>query len=182
MTVERLVTLLRAVGVSISKRQVMRLLIVRQDGFLAETRALLRAGLEVADWVRVDDTDARHCGVNAVCMQIGNGAFARFATTGSKSRLNFHDPLRAGHTNYVINDAALDYMREHHLARPVIQQLATVPRFLFADQAAWTCHLDHLGIADPQVTPDPVCIATEGAPQGAVNAHGFQCEAVVISD
>ena len=37
VTVERLVSLLQAVGVSISKRQVMRLLIDQQDGFLPET-------------------------------------------------------------------------------------------------------------------------------------------------
>jgi hypothetical protein len=109
VTVERQVTLLQAIGVSISKRQVMRLLIDGQDAFLAETREVLRAGLATADWVTVDDTGARHGGVNAVCTQIGNDNFAWFGTTGSKSRLNFLDLLRAGHTDYVINDAALDY-------------------------------------------------------------------------
>jgi hypothetical protein len=67
VTVERLVTLLQAIGVSISKRQVMRLLIDQQDGFLTETREVLRAGLETADWVTVDDTGARHRGANGVC-------------------------------------------------------------------------------------------------------------------
>ena len=42
--------------------------------------------------------------------------------------------------------------------------------------------LSSLGIADLQVTPDPVRVATEGALWGAVNAHGFLCEAVVVSD
>jgi len=54
VTVERLVTLLQAVGVSISKRQVMRLLIDQQDGFLSETMETLRAGLSTADWITVD--------------------------------------------------------------------------------------------------------------------------------
>ena len=67
----------------------------------------------------MDDTGARHRGANAVCTQIGNDSFAWFGTTGSKSRLNFLDLLRAGHTDYVVNDAALDYMREHALAGPV---------------------------------------------------------------
>ena len=60
-----LVTQLQAIGVSISKRQVMRLLIDGQDDFLAETREVLRAGLETADWITVDDTGARHRGANA---------------------------------------------------------------------------------------------------------------------
>jgi hypothetical protein len=83
VTVERLVTQLQAIGVSISKRQVMRLLIDGQDAFLDETREVLRAGLETANWVTVDDTGARHRGANAVCTQIGNDSFAWFATTGS---------------------------------------------------------------------------------------------------
>jgi hypothetical protein len=39
---------------------------------------VLRAGLETADWVTVDDTSARHRGANAVCTQIGNDTFAWF--------------------------------------------------------------------------------------------------------
>lgn len=182
VTVERLVTQLQAIGVSISKRQVMRLLIDGQDAFLDETRAVLRAGLATAKWISVDDTGARHRGTNAVCTQIGNDSFAWFGTTGSKSRLNFLDLLRAGHTDYVINDAALDYMRDHALAGPVIRQLLTHPQRRFADQSAWTRHLEQLGIADLLVNPDPVRIATEGALWGAVSAHGFLCEAVVVSD
>ncbi len=33
-----------------------------------------------------------------------------------------------------------------------------------------------------QVTPDPVCIAPEGALWGAVMAHGFLQDAVIVSD
>jgi len=182
VTVERLVTLLQAIGVSISKRQVMRLLIDEQDDFLTESREVLRAGLETADWVTVDDTGARHGGANAVCTQIGNDTFAWFGTTGSKSRLNFLDLLRAGHTDYVINDAALDYMRDHVLAGAFVQRLANHEQRQFADEKAWMHHLEQLGLTDLQVTPDPVRVATEGALWGAVSAHGFLCEAVVVSD
>jgi len=162
VTVERLVTLLQAIGVSISKRQVMRLLIDQQDGFLTETREVLRAGLETAEWVSVDDTGARHRGANAVCTQIGNDAFAWFGTTNSKSRLNFLDLLRAGHTDYVINDAALDYMREHALAGTLVHRLATHEQRRFANKTAWMSHLEQLGLTGLQVTPDPVRVATEG--------------------
>ena len=43
-------------------------------------------------------------------------------------------------------------------------------------------HLEQLGIAALQVTPDPVRVATEGALWGAVSAHGFLNEAVIVSD
>ena len=91
VTVERLVTQLQAIGVSISKRHVMRLLIDRQDNFLAESRDVLRMGLRTAAWITVDDTGARHAGRNGFCTQIGNDHFTWFGTRTSKSRLNFLD-------------------------------------------------------------------------------------------
>src|SRR4051795_7872290 len=54
VTVPRLVAQLRAIGVVISKRQVVRLLNAGQDAFLAEAREVLRAGLATAGWVSVD--------------------------------------------------------------------------------------------------------------------------------
>ena len=111
LTVPRLVALLDAIGIEVSKRQVVRLLIGRQGRFLDEAREVLRAGLEKAAWITVDDTGARHKAVNGYCTQIGNDRFAWFGTTGSKSRLNFLELLRAGHGDYVINGEALAYMR-----------------------------------------------------------------------
>jgi hypothetical protein len=182
VTVPRLVAQLRGIGVAISKRQMMRLLIAGQDGFLAENREVLRAGLQTADWISVDDTGARHAGKNGFCTQIGNDDFAWFGTRTSKSRLNFLDLLRAGHTDYVINEAALDYMRGRALAGSVIHQLAAHQQTQFADQAAWQAHLDRLGISALRVTPDPVCIATEAALWGSAQEHGLLREMVIVSD
>ena len=97
-TLPRLTALLQSVGVSISKRQVQRLLTDKQEGFVSEARDVLRAGLEISPYVSVDDTGARHAGKNGFCTQIGNDWFTWFGTTSSKSRLNFLDLLRAGHT------------------------------------------------------------------------------------
>jgi len=182
VTVPRLVAQLQAIGVSISKRQLVRLLIAGQDEFLAESRDVLRAGLQTASWVSVDDTGARHQGVNGVCTQIGNDDFAWFGTTSSKSRLNFLDLLRAGYTDYVINEAALAYMREHALAGPSIARLAEHPEKQFADPAAWQAHLERLGLTALTVTPDPVQIATEGAVWGSIHAHAFLRDTVIVSD
>jgi hypothetical protein len=160
----------------------MRLLIRHQIGFLTESRDVLRAGLQTAAWLTVDDTGDRHAGRNGFCTQIGNDNFIWFGTRRSKSRLNFLDLLRAGHADYVVNEAALDYMRGRALAGPVINQLAAHEQTRFAGQAAWQAHLDRLGISALQVTPDPVCIATEGALWGSVQAHGFLANTVIVSD
>src|SRR5215218_787046 len=182
VTVPRLVAQLRDFGLAISKRQLVRLLTARQEPFLAEARDVLRAGLTSAAWLAVDDTGARHKAQNGFCTQIGNDRFAWFGTTASKSRRNFLDLLRAGYDDYVINAAALAYMRSRNLAGPVIQRLAAHPDQHFADHAAWQAHLDRLGITALTATPDPVLIATEGALWGSVKAHGFLPDTVLVSD
>ena len=182
VTMPRLLAQLRAIGIDISKRQVVRLLIAGQDGFCDEARDVLRAGLASAAWITVDDTGARHKATNGICTQIGNEHFAWFGTTQSKSRLNFLDLLRAGHTDYVINAAALSYMRGRDLSGAVITRLAEHPHKHFPNTLAWRKHLDRLGIAALKVTPDPVCIATEGALWGSVKAHGFLPDTVIVSD
>jgi len=69
----------------------------------------------------------------------------------------------------------------------VIARLAAAEATHFADQATWQAHLHRLGIAaraEPgrAVIQDPVTIATEGAIWGSIHAHGFLCDAVVLSD
>ena len=181
-TVERLTACLRDLGTDISKRQVVRLLSARQDGFLDEDQAVLRAGLETASWITVDDTGARHRDRNGICTRIGNDRFTWFATTFSKSRLNFLDLLRAGSADYVINPAALDYMRARQLPGPLIARLASHERRRFANQQAWTAHLEELAITPRPSHPDPLRIATEGALWGSIVARGWLTDTVILSD
>jgi hypothetical protein len=181
-TLPRLAALLQSVGVSISKRQLQRLLTDKQESFVAEAQDVLRAGLETSPYVSVDDTGARHAGKNGFCTQIGNDWFTWFATRASKSRLNFLELLRAGHTDYVLNDAAYGYMRKQSLSATLIAQLMAQPQTRFADQATWLAHLGRLGFTKLDFTPDPVRVATEGALWGSVQSHKLLCDAVVLSD
>ena len=123
VTTDRIVQMLNSVGLVISKRQVLRLLSDDVGAFCNEACAVLRAGLESADWITVDDTGARHRNRNGVTTQIGDDRFTFFKTTFSKSRKNFLELLRAGYQDYVINAEALAYMRERYLAGAVIEQL-----------------------------------------------------------
>ena len=181
-TLLRLLALLRSMGVAISKRQLQRLLTDKREEFVAEAQAVLRAGLETSRFVSVDDTGARHAGKNGFCTQIGNDWFTWFGTRSSKSRLNFLDLLRAGHTDYVLDDAAYRYMRKHSLPATLIARLAAEPETHFADRGAWLAHLDRLGFTGLDATPDPVRVATEGALWGSVQSHEHLRDAVVLSD
>ena len=181
-TVPRLVLLLREFGIFISKRQVVRLLIEGQDSFRSEAREVLRTALKSAAWITVDDTGARHRAQNGFCTQIGNDTFTTFVTTGSKSRLNFLNVLRAGFDDYVIDAEALAYMRERALAAHVIARLVEHPDKCLPDRKTWYAHLDALGVTALKVNPDPVLIATEGALWGSIKAHGLLPDTVIVSD
>jgi hypothetical protein len=182
VTTERLVAVLAGIGIEISKRQVVRLLTARLDDLITEDQDVLRAGLGTAGWVTVDDTAARHARQDGFTTQIGDARFTAFRTGPSKSRLAFLSTLRAGHGEYVINGAALDYMRGRALAGPVIDLLAAHPVKVLADAAAWTAHLAALGIDQIAVTPEPVRIATEGALWGTIQARGLLPATVIVSD
>jgi hypothetical protein len=173
VTTERLVALLNGIGVEISKRQVVRLLTGSLDDLVTEDQEVLRAGLATARWITVDDTAARHARKDGFTTQIGDDRFTVFRTGASKSREAFLSLLRAGHTDHVVNAAALDYMRGHGLSCQMIALLDVHPAKLFADAPAWAAHLARLGIDRLAVTPDPVQIATQGALWGAICHHGL---------
>ncbi len=68
------------------------------------------------------------------------------------------------------------------LSEPVIALLAAHGSKRFADRAAWTAHLEDLGITALDIHPDPVKIATEGALWGSVTSHRLLKDAVIVSD
>lgn len=182
ITMPRLMMLLQDIGIKISKRQVVRLLNERNAPFHEEAREILRAGLRGASWIAVDDTGARHKCRNGFCTEIGNEQFAWYGTTLSKSRLNFLTLLRAGYSDYLVNQAALSYMSERQMPKALIARLAGHETKRFPDQANWLAHLSALAIPARKAHPDPVTIASEGATWAAVLDHGFLCDAVILSD
>jgi hypothetical protein len=168
---------LHQLGIDISAGELSRILTEGKDAFHREKDELLPAALAVSTYVEVDDTGARHRGQTGACTQIGNPLFASFASTDSKSRLNFLEILRGPHTDYLINETALAYWRQQGLPHPVVDQLLGGPR-VFPDAAAWRGRLDELGITQLR----RVRIATEGALLGSLIAHGVSPELVVLSD
>ena len=119
-TIGRIASMLNAVGLDISARQVGRFLNEATGDIVAEQQEVLKAGMETAVWINVDDTGARHKAENGYCTAIGNDFFAHFRSTGSKSRLDFLAHLCAGEEAWTINDAALEYMRKRKLSGKAI--------------------------------------------------------------
>ena len=125
----------------------------------------------------MDDTGARHQGHNGACTQIGNELFAFFASTDSKSRLNFLEILRRPHTDYVINETAVAYWRRQKLPAAVMDRLRPGSARV-RGPGRLAGRLRELGITRPR----HVRIASEGALLGSLIAHGVSPELVVLSD
>jgi hypothetical protein len=178
---ERIVALLNGMGVVISKRQVVRMLTARLETFRAEDEAVLKAGLGGA-FITVDDTGARHAGESGYTTQIGSDNFTTFRTGPSKSRLAFLSRLCGGTSLYVINEAALDYMKERGLPLSTIGKFREHKTQIFSSAAAFERHLQALGLNQLNVTPDPVLIASEAVLWGAIRHQGLLPDTVIVSD
>jgi hypothetical protein len=168
---------LNQLGIDISAGELSRILTEGKGAFHREKDELLPAALAVSSYIEVDDTGARHRGHTGSCTQIGNDLFASFASTASKSRLNFLEVLRGPRTDYVINRTAVAYWRRQKLPRAMVDRLRRGPRRV-ADPAAWGAHLGRLGITGER----HVRIASEGALLGSLIAQGVSPELVVLSD
>ncbi len=91
--------------------------------------------------------------------------------------MNFLDILRAGYRDFVVNHAALSYMRQAGLSEPVIGLLQAHPQTSFEDDEDWFAHLDRLAVSQP------VKVASVGAPYGSIIEHGLlHDDSVILSD
>lgn len=164
-------------GIDISAGQLSRLLTDGHDGFHQEKADILTTGLAVAEYIGTDDTGARHQGKTGYCTVIRNDLFTYFASTDSKSRVNFLHVLHGGQAIYAINDMAAEYWQRQKLAAAVVDALGVGPP-LFADAAAWAARLQELAITDER----HVRLATEGALLGGLVERGVARDLVVLSD
>ncbi len=164
--------------IDISTGQVNRILTEGHEAYHREKDELLSSGLQSSQYVQVDDTGARHQGVNGYCTHIGNEWFAYFASTQTKSRLNFLTLLRGNAKDYVLNEDALEYMAGKNLAKKVTDKLKVHQGKVFSDKEKWEAHLKLLGIKGKR----HVQIATEGALLGSALAHGLPKNLGIVSD
>ena len=169
---------LREWGVDISAGQIERILNEGKERFHQEKALSLRVGLEVAEYLTVDDTGARHQGKNGYTTQFGTEHFAWFESTQTKDRINFLSLLQGGAPSYVINAQALQYMQEQKLPQGPWEQLKNSTTRVFEEAEQWQAHLRALNIT----TKRPIRIATEGALLGALRQRGIPETLALISD
>lgn len=169
---------LREWDISISSGEIDRLLTDSKDNYHEEKNQLLQTGLAISDYITVDDSGARHKGKNGYVTQIGNDVFAWFESTYAKNRVNFLQLLRAGDSDYRLNEEALHYMQERKLPSLPFNNLKQNGHKHFTDAQEWEQHLDNLGITNTRHRT----IATEGALLGVLFEQGLVEDLVIVSD
>jgi hypothetical protein len=169
---------LREWGVDICAGQIERILNEGKERFHQEKALILRVGLEVAEYLTVDDTGARHQGKNGYTTQLGTEHFAWFENTQTKDCINFLSLLQGGTPSYVINAQALQYRQEQKLPKGPWEQLKNSTTRVFEGAEQWQAHLCALNFT----TKRPIRMATEGALLGALRQEGLAETLAIISD
>lgn len=164
-------------GIDISTGQLNRLLTENKEDFHSEKASILSVGLSSSRYIQVDDTGARHKGKNGYCTFIGNELFSWFASTGSKSRINFLELLHEGHTDYRLTDESYAYMKRYKVAPWLRNKLIEASERLFVNKELFEAHLNTLNI-----TPHYRRLITEAALIGSILSHGFSLDTVILSD
>jgi hypothetical protein len=168
-------------GVDISSGQVNNLVTENHEAFHAEKDALLPTALEVFTALGVDDSGAPHKGKYGSCLCICNEFFTSLHSSDTKERSKFLDVLRCGHLDFVLNEHAWSYLQEQGLPAKILRLFETEGEFVeqtFADESAWTAHLDRLGIDNAKHRQT----LTESALLGSAIAHGVSPDLGIVSD
>lgn len=166
---------LKELGIEISTGQISNIITHNKNRFHREKDQILITGLKISDHINVDDTGARHNGSNGYCTHIGNDLFAWFKSTESKSRINFLKLLQGQHNDFIINDAAIEYMNQQSLPR---YQLRKFSHQVFTTERKWRSFLFKSGIRKKNHKK----IATEAALIGSLMDHGWNRDLAIVSD
>ncbi len=169
---------LHSYGCSISEGSLNNLLTQNHDAFHQEREDILEIGIAHSRSLLVDDTGARHDGNNGYCTVIGNEAFTVFASTPSKSRINFLSLLQGQRRSHVLNEEAIKYMEQVGMAAKWIKILSAYGETHFLNEGTWSAFLDdHKLFAKQQRR-----WATEAVLKAGLLSNGFPESMIIHSD
>ena len=165
-------------GCPISEGKLNDLLILGHEQFHQEREDILETGIACSRTLLVDDTGARHDGKNGFCTVIGNDTFTVFASTASKSRINFLTLLQGQRRSHVLNPVALSYMKKVEMAGKWVDTLSAYGETHFLNKSAWEAFLDdHKLFAKEQRRK-----ATEAVLKAGLLNNGFPEAMIIHSD
>ena len=169
---------LHAVGILISAGQLNNILIENKESFIEEVAELLPVAARIEEQLQTDDTGGRHNGQNQYTTIIGNRWFSIFATTDSKSRVNFLKLLQNGKEEYVINEDTLDYLSQVNVPGYLPDYVSSCLGSKFTTLTEWEMFLKERNI----VRDNEVRFLTEATLYASVIQNGIPRNLGVHSD
>ena len=164
-------------GIDISAGQVDKILADAVSEFKTEKEAILDAGMRCSRYFQTDDTGGRHAGENGFCTVIGNDLFAYYASTASKSRINFLKILQGKNIDFVINESTIEYCKLHKFKDKLLEFVQQNKNKIIGTADEWKVFLEQYGMTDGQKKT-----LTEGAMIGSLFHHGISKDIVLVSD
>jgi hypothetical protein len=168
---------LQEMGINISAGQIDNILANAVAEFKPEKEAILDVGIHNSSYIQTDDTGARHAGKNGYCTVVGNDLFAYYASTSSKTRVNFLKILQGKNKDFVINEATIDYCKLHNFKGPLLNYVCSSSGRIFASDQEWEAFLAQYAMTVAQQKT-----LIEGALIGSLFHHGIPSDIALISD
>jgi len=168
-------------GVDISIGQISNILIENKDKFHQEQSSVLSKGIEICKELRTDDTGTRHLFKTGYCTCINSDLFTHFASSHSKSRINFLEILRQDSSNYYLNQTALDYLLAESLPPKYYELLCDLCQsgpYEFKDKKALKAYFTKHSITAKYAVKK----ITEAVLLGCLVEQGFDPEKLIHSD
>lgn len=164
-------------GINISVGEIENILRDAAEQFKSEKEDILHAGMRCSSYFQTDDTGARHAGKNGFCTVVGNDLFAYYASTASKSRINFLKILQGKNTDFVINESTVEYCKLHKFKDKLFEFVQQNKNKIVNSDDEWKVFLEQYGMTDAQQKT-----LTEGAMIGSLFHHGISKDIALVSD
>lgn len=169
-------------GLSISSGMINNIALGIADVCAEEYQEVARAGIATAEELRVDDTGAYHKGKSWASLVIQNDNFTYFKTSNSKSRMSFLDALRAYRPDFVINDLAIEYVKQFNPKPEILHKLQGIKNIIAANEGEWKELLQKADISTYNTGFEPLKRINEAALYGSAIMHGMDPSVVMLSD
>lgn len=118
MSEPKILEMIRGAGINISSGQLSNMIIHHQELFLAESAAVVEAGLSSTPWQHLDTTVTRVDGQNHYCHILCNPFYTAYHTNDGKDRLHILSALSGGRALlYQLNEIALSLLKSWGVAK-----------------------------------------------------------------
>lgn len=143
MSLPLLHSFLTDAGTLISRGQVANLVTTKVDGFHAEAREVLRAGLQSSPWQHLDVTSTPVDGKSHACHVLTNPLYAHYHTTPQQDRMSALDVLRGGGVRqYRLDPTAFAHLARMGVGPGIVGALRSFPQEITWSEAEFASLLD----------------------------------------